>query len=77
MLGRLEMDVDECISAYTHIMKDVFEEKAHQFPVQWRGRVQARFDSKKLQGAIESVIRQEGHSPTDRFNRGGPPGCRV
>ncbi|OCL06097.1 hypothetical protein AOQ84DRAFT_411881 [Glonium stellatum] len=27
MLGRLEMDVDECIAAYTGLMKTVFEKR--------------------------------------------------
>ncbi len=27
MLGRFEVDVDECISAYEDLMKAVFEEK--------------------------------------------------
>ena len=39
MLGRLEMDVDECISAYNRLIKTVFEEKAHKIPFSWLGRV--------------------------------------
>ncbi|KAF2183097.1 hypothetical protein K469DRAFT_463854, partial [Zopfia rhizophila CBS 207.26] len=29
MLGRLEMVIDECISKYTELMKDVFDKKSH------------------------------------------------
>jgi hypothetical protein len=28
MLGRLEMDVDECVSAYSKLMESVFEDKS-------------------------------------------------
>src|SRR4029077_17082567 len=38
MLGRLEMDVDECISAYNKLIKAVFEEKSSRFSVSWTGR---------------------------------------
>jgi hypothetical protein len=41
MLGRLEMDVDECISAYKDLMKAVFEEKLRRVPVSWRGSTKA------------------------------------
>ncbi|RMZ90279.1 hypothetical protein DV736_g2495, partial [Chaetothyriales sp. CBS 134916] len=77
MLGRLEMDVDECITAYTQLIKNVFEEKAHRTPFSWSGRVQARFDNGKLKAAIEEVITRQGYSPTELFNDGKPRGCRV
>jgi hypothetical protein len=32
MLGRLEMDVDACILAYTELMKSVFSEKTNNVP---------------------------------------------
>ncbi|OCK83571.1 hypothetical protein K432DRAFT_290780 [Lepidopterella palustris CBS 459.81] len=38
MLGRLEMDVDECILACHKFMKAVFEEKSSWLPVNWFGR---------------------------------------
>lgn len=77
MLGRLEMDVDECISAYNRLIKTVFEEKAHKTPFSWLGRVQSRFDSGKLKTAIEEVIKGRGHSLTEQFNDGKPRGCKV
>jgi hypothetical protein len=60
MLGRLEMDVDACIVAYTKLIKVVFEEKAHRTPFSWRGWVRARFDTAKLKAAIEEVITSQG-----------------
>ena len=76
MLGRLEMDVDECISAYIDLMKDVFEEKS-RFPVGWSGRAQPQFDSKKLKGAIERAVVQNGYSTTEKLNKGESSGCRT
>ena len=77
MLGRLEMGVDECISAYSKLMESVFEEKSSWLPINWRGRTKAQFDSAKLKDAIEEVITGQGASTTDRFNDGSPRGCRV
>lgn len=76
MLGRLEMDVDGCILAYTNLLKVVFE-KRRWFPISWIGRVRARFESKRLKIAIEEVIRSRGASAVDLFNDGKLRGCRT
>lgn len=77
MLGRLEMGIDECISAYIQLMGTVFEKKSRSMPLSFSGNVQARFDSKKLRNAIETVIKGTGHSPDEPFNKGEHSGCRV
>lgn len=77
MLGRLEMDVDECITGYSKLMKAVFMEKSSKLPLSWRGRVKAQFDSKKLKAAVEEVIVNAGFSITDAFNDGKSRGCRT
>lgn len=77
MLGRLEMDVDECISAYSGLMEAVFNERLRRMPVDLRGRVEPQFDSRKLKEAIEEVIRRRGASTTDLFNDGQERGCKV
>ncbi|EJP60972.1 protein kinase subdomain-containing protein [Beauveria bassiana ARSEF 2860] len=77
MLGRLEMDVDECISTYIDLMKRVFDKKSSWLPVSLGGNVKAQFDSKKLRSAVEQAINQSGASPQDRFNDGQSRGCRV
>ena len=77
MLGRLEMDVDECISTYSELMKDVFEAKSSRFPISLSGGTKAQFDSNQLKNAIEQVIAHHDTSKTDLFNGGGPRGCRV
>ena len=77
MLGRLEMDVDECISAYNKLMQNVFDGKSSWLPVGWTGKTKALFDSKRLKAAIEEVISLHGASNTDLLNNGSPRGCRV
>lgn len=56
MLGRLEMDVDECIEAYKKLMKTVFEKKQRFFSVGFRGKIKSRFSSKTLEKAMKAVI---------------------
>lgn len=77
MLGRLEMDVDECITAYIKLMKAVFEQRSNRLPFGWRGRLKAQFDSNTLRSAIEEVIQGKEISITDPFNDGSKRGCRT
>jgi hypothetical protein len=77
MLGRLEMSVDECISAYSTLMEAVFEKKSSRLPIDWSGRIGAQFDLTKLKEAIDKVIIDHGASRTDQFNDGNPRGCKV
>jgi hypothetical protein len=68
MLGRLEMDVDACIAAYSELMKAVFKERSSWLPVSRSGKVKARFNSAKLRSAVNDVVASSGASPTDAFN---------
>jgi hypothetical protein len=77
MLGRLEMDVDTCITAYSELMKTVFKEESSWLPVSSSGKVKSRFDSAKLRSAVEDVISNNGASPTSAFNDGKDRGCRT
>lgn len=77
MLGRLEMDVDECIDTYRQLMKSVFSEKVSSLPFDWAGNIQAQYDSNKLRTAIEDVIIRGGASPQDLLNDGEVRRCRV
>lgn len=77
MLGRLEMDVDECIDAYKELMESIFSEKASTLPIDWSWKIQAQYDSKKLRAAIENVITRAGASPTDLLNDGVTRRCRT
>ncbi|KAF2004693.1 FabD/lysophospholipase-like protein [Amniculicola lignicola CBS 123094] len=77
MLGRLEMTVDACITAYEELMKSVFEDKSSWLPVDWLGRTKPQFDSGKLRKAIEKVVTDNGASTGDLFDDGKERGCRV
>ncbi|KAK1948758.1 phospholipase, patatin family protein, partial [Colletotrichum sublineola] len=70
MLGCLEMDVDECISAYTKLIKEVFGKRIHWCLVRITAKIQPRFDSKKLQDAVEAVLVSKGVPVTTPLNNG-------
>jgi hypothetical protein len=77
MLGRLEMDVDKCIAAYSDLAAAVFGEKLSHFPVNIKGKVKPRFDSAKLESAIREAVARGGASETDMLNDGTERGCRT
>jgi hypothetical protein len=77
MLGRLEMDIGDCISAYTDLMETVFTKQLGRSPLSFTGTIRSRFDTKKLKSAVEQVIIRIGASVTDLFNDGRPHRCRV
>lgn len=62
MLGRLRMDIDECINTYINLFDRVFK-KRHRVTIM--NKVQARFDTKDLEKAIkEIVLKQSGSENT-------------
>lgn len=77
MLGRLEMDVDECIAAYSDLAAAVFGDKMSHIPVNIKGEVKPRFDSRRLQSAIKQVVTQSGAPEIDLLNDGTERGCRT
>lgn len=77
MLGRLEMDVQECIDAYRDLMECVFSERSRTVCVDLSGNVKAQYDSRKLRAAIEQVVSRAGFSPNDPLNDGKARKCRV
>jgi hypothetical protein len=77
MLGRLEMSVEECISAYTKMMKHVFDRKAyHSFISIFEG-VKPRFSSKALENAISQVLEARGVPLNEKFENGTGSRCKV
>jgi len=56
MLGRLEMNIDECIKAYTDLSEDVFHKK-RRVPMGIKGDLKERYDSKALEFAIKKVLK--------------------
>ncbi|KAK7187900.1 ankyrin repeat protein [Paraphaeosphaeria sporulosa] len=63
MLGRLGMDVDDCISAYNALIEAIFTEREIRTGLGFKGNVEAKFSSQKLRECIE--------------NPGVSRGCRV
>ena len=47
MLGRLQMDVEDRIDAYSELSRDIFRKKG--LPIDWRGRVTGRYKSSELE----------------------------
>jgi hypothetical protein len=44
MLGRLEIDIDECINAYSGLAAAGFAERLRSIPINFTGDITARFD---------------------------------
>jgi hypothetical protein len=77
MLGRLEMDVDKCIAAYSDLAEAVFSKKKRRLLFNLKGKVKAQFDSSKLEKAIRDTVKGADFSETDLFNNGNERGCRT
>jgi hypothetical protein len=77
MLGRLEMDVSQCIDVYINLMDRVFRKQRHRVTV--RGKVQARFDTEELENQIKKMIRDCGlpEDTTLRYREHSSDKCRV
>ncbi|KAA6415805.1 MAG: hypothetical protein FRX48_00523 [Lasallia pustulata] len=80
MLGRLEMDVDECIQTYKCLLETIFKSKS-LIPVTIKGKTKARFDSNILRQSIEDIIRKHidtSRDPaTELLNNGQVKDCKT
>ncbi|KAL2007457.1 hypothetical protein VTN00DRAFT_8895 [Thermoascus crustaceus] len=56
MLGRLEMSIDDCISAYVTLSNRILTKQRPRMSI--KGKVQARFDTAGLQRGIKEIITQ-------------------
>jgi hypothetical protein len=77
MLGRLRMSVEECITAYSNLMKRIFEKKENRSIMGVLGRVKPRFSSEVLAEAIKEVLNSSGHSVDEKFEETDDPMCKV
>lgn len=77
MLGRLEMDVDQCIEAYNELSETVFGEKLNRIPMSWRAKTVPRFDSAKLEQAVRKVLRQVGEEEDALFDDKKERSCKT
>jgi hypothetical protein len=74
MLGRLEMDVDECIDIYTNMFEKIFGKKG--LPLNRRASIKGRFDSKVLENCITKILKDRGLSEKEPLND-GKERCKV
>lgn len=77
MLGRLEMDIDECITAYSELAAKVFGQGRKHFSTNWKGEVKAKFSSIKLDEAILDVLKKKGLPHDIKLNDGTEHGCKT
>ena len=75
MLGRLRMDINSCIDAYTSLSDSVFQKVKHR--VTLRGKVQGRFDSAELERAIKTIVQSQGHDENALLKDGAETNCKV
>lgn len=69
------MDVDACIKAYTALSDEVFQKAAHR--INFKGQMQARFDSKELERVIKQVVVEQGLSEDALLEEKPEPKCKV
>ena len=77
MLGRLEMDIDECIDAYTSMFQRIFATKGLPIGIFGRfGKIKGRFDSAILETCIREILQSRKLSDAELFND-GKERCKV
>ncbi|PSK43691.1 hypothetical protein B9Z65_7205 [Elsinoe australis] len=79
MLGRLEMSIDACITAFTTMMTIIFSPttKRH-LPIEWHsGKVRARYPSASLDAAIRDIIASAGYDRDARLRDPKRSACKT
>jgi patatin-like phospholipase/acyl hydrolase len=81
MLGRLKMDIDDCITAYLQISQDVFQPRKKKFNFLGRAsdalKIRGRFDSEALKRGIQKIVVQSGENGEAKLKIEAVPKCRV
>lgn len=75
MLGRLEMDIEQCIRAYTRLLRRVFSSK-RSFPVGANLRMRPKYDIKRLGSAMRAILRELKYEDNMLLRDEDSP-CRV
>lgn len=61
MLGRLHMNVADCIKVYISFQKLILQKKKARFsPIDIRGRLTSRYSAETFENAIKEIIRSQG-----------------
>jgi len=75
MLGRLRMNIHECIEAYLSLSDRIFQKKRHRVTI--RGKIQGRFDSEELAQAVRDVITAKGQQEDVLLEDMSENACKV
>lgn len=76
MLGRLRLSVSECIVEYQKLATNVFTKRRHR--VNWKGKIQGRFDHEALEEGIQDLLRRRGLSGDELLkDTDGASGCKT
>ena len=75
MLGRLEMTIDECISAYATLSDRIFQKQRHRVKI--NGQMQGRFDTAELERSVKEIIVQKGLQEDALLKRLDNTCCKV
>ena len=80
MLGRLQMSVDDCITAYTTLADKVFAPVRHRlnfWGLPWNWQVQGRFDGEVLAQCIRDILRSKDMPPDSLLKDKADAVCKV
>lgn len=75
MLGRLEMDIDQCINAYKRLSNHVFARK-RLLPVGGNLRRQSKYDGRRIETAMKAILHELGYED-DILLREPASSCKV
>jgi hypothetical protein len=70
------MSVDECIEVFMALSSKVFSPKSG-FPINWRGQINARFDSRNMEGVVKSILTKLGLSEDALLQDSSNRKCKV
>ena len=73
MLGRLQMDIESCITAYRQLSERVFRKVAHRISIKNLGKTQGRFDARELEKVIKDIISKAKYDENVRFREQKSP----
>ncbi|KAK5686500.1 hypothetical protein LTS10_002619 [Elasticomyces elasticus] len=82
MLGRLGMDVAECIQAYKDMMKGIFEQSRParlwaKVPMYPTGKIKPSFSSARLRDAVTKLCAQRSMDAAGTLNDGTERACKT
>ncbi|KAL2858486.1 acyl transferase/acyl hydrolase/lysophospholipase [Aspergillus pseudoustus] len=81
MLGRLKMDIDQCITGYTRLCKHVFNRKKRLsltgMGSMTKRKSKAKHDGQRVVFALKSILRELGHEDREILLQDVDLSCRV